>query len=208
MLKKLLACTSVVALSMVLANEAKAECNGIYLAGRGGISDADIRDKSISLSGDKLEIDENVLMLSGAIGYRYEYFRAEVEYVWRDDAEDKKTVDFTIPGGAVLSDTSTATFDAKSYMFNVYWDLSPYTWFTPYLNGGIGWTDMKYKFTYTGGSDNYKESNFTWSLGAGISAKMTNRLNLDLGYRYFNYGKMGEAKLDAQEIYGGVRYVF
>ena len=48
---------------------------------------------------------------------------------------------------------------------------------------------MEYKFTYDTGKDSYKEHNFTWVLGGGISAKMTNRLNLDVGYRYYDMGK-------------------
>jgi outer membrane autotransporter protein len=94
-------------------------------------------------------------------------------------------------------------------MFNVYWDLSPYTWFTPYFSAGIGWTEMEYNFTYEGqGTDNYSKDNFTWSAGGGISAKMTNRLNIDAGYRYFDMGKIGKGKIRNHEFYGGVRYVF
>ena len=37
----------------------------------------------------------------------------------------------------------------------------PYTWFTPYVQAGIGVTNMEYKFTYDTGKDSYKEHNFT-----------------------------------------------
>ena len=56
--------------------------------------------------------------------------------------------------------------------------------------------------------DSYDKTRFTWSVGAGISAKMTNRLNLDVGYRYFDFGKLGEAQIHNHEFYGGIRYVF
>ena len=36
---------------------------------------------------------------------------------------------------------------------------------------------------------------------------MTNRLNLDVGYRYYDMGKIGKGKVHNQEIYGGARYV-
>ena len=104
--------------------------------------------------------------------------------------------------------TSTGTFEYDSYMFNVYYDFSPYTWFTPYLQAGIGATNLEYKFSYDDGRDSYKKHNFTWVLGGGISAKMTNRLNIDVGYRYYDMGKIGDGKVHNQEIYGGVRYVF
>ena len=207
MLKKLLAGASAIALGMVVAADAMAECDGIYLGIRGGVAQPDIGDRNTT--GDRLEIDDNLFMLSGAIGYRYEYFRAEVEYIWRDKSEDSETVSFTIPGRPdPIVSTSTGQLKYDSYMFNVFYDFSPYTWFTPYLQAGIGVTNLKYKFHYDGGSDSYKENNFTWVLGGGISAKMTNRLNIDVGYRYFDMGKVGDGKVHNEEIYGGIRYVF
>lgn len=55
------------------------------------------------------------------------------------------------------------------------------------------------------------DDSFTWSLGAGISAKLTNRLNLDVGYRYYDMGDLdefnGKTSVTDQEVYVGVRYV-
>ena len=36
---------------------------------------------------------------------------------------------------------------------------------------------------------------------------MTNKLNLDIGYRYFDFGKLDNAQLHNHEVYGGLRYV-
>ncbi|MBR1647966.1 MAG: porin family protein [Alphaproteobacteria bacterium] len=211
MLKNMIIGVSAVVLGVAAANSAKAECDGIYLAVRGGGANPTIDDDS--KGSNRFDIGGTDLMLSGALGYRYEYFRAEVEYIWRDTNEDQKTI--TIHDADLERDIvskSKGEFDYTSYMFNVYWDLSPYTWFTPYLNAGIGWSELEYNFSYNneGGnaSDNYKKNRFTWSVGAGLSAKMTNRLNLDLGYRYFDFGKLGDAQLHNHEFYGGVRYVF
>lgn len=207
MFKKLLAGASAVVLGLVAASDAMAECDGIYLGIRGGVAKPDIGAKHTS--GDRLDIEDNLFMLSGAIGYRYTYFRAEVEYIWRDKSEDSETLVIPMAGRDPIVSTSTASFDYDSYMFNLYYDFSPYTWFTPYIQAGIGVTNLKYKFNYEGeGSDHYKEHNFTWVLGGGISAKMTNRLNIDLGYRYYDMGKVGGGKIHNQEFYGGVRYVF
>ena len=206
MLKKMLAGASAVVLGLVAAADAMAECDGIYLGLRGGVAEPDIGDRHTS--GDRLDIDDNLFMLSGAIGYRYQYFRAEVEYIWRDKSEDSETLVIPMEGRDPIVSTSTGTFEYDSYMFNVYYDFSPYTWFTPYLQAGIGVTNLEYKFSYDDGRDSYKKHNFTWVLGGGISAKMTNRLNIDVGYRYYDMGKIGDGKVHNQEIYGGVRYVF
>lgn len=212
MLKRMMIGISAVVLGLAAANSAKAECDGIYLGIRGGGSNPTIDDDS--KGSNRFDIGGTDLMLSGALGYRYEYFRAEVEYIWRDTNEDSKTIVIHDPDlGRDTVSKSTGEFDYTSYMFNVYWDLSPYTWFTPYLNAGIGWTELEYNFSYSnngipGGSDSYKKDRFTWSVGGGLSAKMTNRLNLDIGYRYFDFGKLGDGQIHNHEFYGGLRYVF
>lgn len=206
MLNKILAGCAAIVLGLSLATEARAECDGLYIALRGGVSNPDIGDSNTS--GDRLDIDDNLLMISGALGYRYTYFRAEVEYIWHDKSKHSSSTSVPLPDDTNLVTKTSAKFDYKSYMFNVYYDLAPYTWFTPYLQAGLGLTQMEYTFNYPNGRHKYDEDNFTWSLGAGISAKMTNRLNLDIGYRYFDMGKIGDGRVHNHEVYGGVRYVF
>ena len=192
-MKKLLCGASALVLFAALANAAHAECDGIYGAFRGGVTEHDGTSE-----GGKL--DDHRLMLSGALGYRYEYFRAELEYVWRKHAKDEaKYVG------------NTLKFKTYSYMFNMYYDVLPYNWWSPYVGLGLGWTKMKYTdIDHTSGFDTAeKTTRFTWALGAGLSLKVTNRLNVDLGYRYYNMGKLeGKEDIKANEVYGGLRYVF
>ncbi len=205
MLNKMMIGISAVVLGLATASSANAGCDGVYLAVRGGGANPTIDDSH--KSDNRFDIGGTDLMVSGALGYRYEYFRAEVEYIWRDTNKDtNKTVIETSEG--TFTNTSKEEFDYTSYMFNIYFDLAPYSWFTPYLNAGVGMTELEHNFTYNGTNYNYKKDNFTWSVGAGLSAKMTNRLNLDVGYRYFDFGKIRAAQIHNHEIYGGLRYVF
>lgn len=181
---------------------ALAECDGFYIAGRVGQAKYKLEDsRSVSDHSDYV-IDKKRLLLSGAIGYRYEHFRAEIEYIWRKK-NSKSITEFT-----------KAQFKSPSYMFVVYYDFFPYSWFTPFVNAGIGYTQsrLKYSNSSVGFSQTVKGDSFTWSLGAGISAKITNRWNADLGYRYYNMGDdlskyNGKTDLEDQEIYLGLRYV-
>ena len=99
-------------------------------------------------------------------------------------------------------------------MFVVYYDFFPDYWFTPFIDAGVGYTRNKFDFHNRVVNVRYsaKDNNFTWSLGAGLSAKLTNRWNLDIGYRYYDMGELAEhnGKTDVtdQEIYAGMRYVF
>lgn len=193
MKNKILTTASIFALALGYAITANAGCDGIYLAGRAG----NARHKTDTPLIGSVSIDKDILMLSGALGYRYGYVRTELEYVWRDSVDHKAT------GGG------KDKWESESYMWNVYWDISPYTWFTPYLSAGIGFTKMEFEYDVVLFDDSEKHSKFTWSLGGGLSAQVTNRLNLDAGYRYYHFGDFKEAKkVEAHEIYGGVRYVF
>ncbi len=204
MLKNITISLFALACGLFFANNAAAGCNGLYIGVRGGGSNPTIDDKTAG--SNRFDTGGTDLMLSGALGYRHNYFRAEVEYIWRDTNEkkDKPVYD---PDFDIYVGGATGELDYTSYMFNIYLDLAPYTWFTPYLSAGVGMTRLEYTFKYADGTDNYDKDNFTWSVGGGISAKMTNKLNLDVGYRYFDFGKIDGAQLHNHEVYGGLRYV-
>lgn len=197
-MKKMLMTASSVAIIAAFALPAQAECDGWYLALRGGVVQHDVPGGSNSLYGNTIDVEDDLLMISGAIGYRYQHWRGELEYVWRDYAEGDD-IDLK------------QQFKTYSYMLNVYYDFLPYNWWTPYVNAGVGLTQLKYN-SYdmwgTASNSSYKPLNFTWSLGAGLSLKVTNRFNVDAGYRYYDMGSIRHSDVDAQEIYAGVRYVF
>lgn len=202
-MKKLLMTASAFALIAVMhTTPANAECDGPYVALRGGIVKHDISGGFSSVTADDdLNLDKERLMISGALGYRYEHWRGEFEYVWRKYTNDD-------------DEWYTRKFKSYSYMLNAYYDVFPYNWWTPYVGAGIGLTQLKYSsFDKASGitdnlDGNYKPLNFTWSIGAGLSLKVTNRWNVDVGYRYYDMGHIRHADADAQEIYGGLRYVF
>ena len=134
--KKLLSAFAVFLMSMSLAVPASAECDGFYMGVRGGIVNHNIGDSNESL-GDRLEVDDNAWMAGAALGYRYTYFRAELEFTWREET-DKKTGE--------IDARNNSTFQTMSYMLNIYADLTPYSMFTPYVMAGIGMTNIEYEF--------------------------------------------------------------
>lgn len=203
-MKKMLLTASALVFSMGIAHNAVADCNGLYLGMRAGVTKHYHKDDVANTK--KLKY-KDTFMLSGAAGYRYDYFRGELEYVWRDKIKKKSA------GGPGV--TKNLSFDTQSYMLNGYIDLAPYHWLTPYIGAGVGFTKLKFReTTYSeiqGGIIRDVRGNptrFTWSVGGGLSVKVTNRFNVDAGYRYYDMGKVHEKAVTAHEIYGGVRYVF
>jgi len=191
------------AVFLLTTHTAQAECDGFYLASRGGVAKYDIDDSRSGVNNhiSNYVVDKKRFMASGALGYRYKHVRAELEYVWRRKNKE------TIVG------VTQARFKSHSYMFAVYYDFFPYSWFTPFVNAGIGSTHHRLDFKNKISNIKYsvRDNNFTWSLGAGISAKITNRFNLDVGYRYYDMGDLskhnGKTNVTDQEVYMGLRYV-
>jgi len=184
--------------------EAKAGCDGFYIAGRGGMAKYHVDNTLNRNPNDATNyvVDKKRFIASGALGYRYGHVRGEFEYVWR-----RKNTE-TVLG------MNKARFKSQSYMFVVYYDFFPNYWFTPFVDAGVGYTRhrLEYKDKIANTRYTKRDNNLTWSLGAGVSAKITSRWNLDVGYRYYDMGDiathLGKSDVDDQEIYMGLRYIF
>lgn len=213
-MNKLLLTTTALVLGLAFTADAWADCNGVYLGLRGGVVKHKIDNpKSGGTGNSNDDFDKNRFMMSGALGYRYNYVRTELEYVWRNKVNQTLDVDD--------GDKIRQEFRTESYMLNGYIDFAPFHWITPYVGAGIGYTKLKYNSKYVTAdgktmpnlSENYNKKNFTWSVGGGLSVKVTNRFNVDGGYRYYDMGDIKHENgkktgVKAHEVYAGVRYVF
>ncbi|MDF1633671.1 outer membrane protein [Mycoplana sp. MJR14] len=107
--------------------------------------------------------------------------------------------------------THDSGFNAISVLANGYVDLGTYAGFTPYIGAGVGatnvqWDDLKTRATCVDGAGVCGDTSqgdpvrnpgeeswrFTYALMAGASYDLTNRVKLDIGYRYSDIdgGKM------------------
>ena len=203
MKKTLSIACSALALTLAMSTVAEAR-DGFYLAGRGGAAWNNFNSKEDSVTKGKISKLDHVPMFSGAIGYKYKYFRGEVEYIWRDDAEeDIFDSDFGFKEGDV-------TLTSQSIMFNAYIDFLPNYWISPYIGGGVGFSKVEFEFNQVGIGQDMKvdKKKFTWQMGAGLSIRINKCLNLDAGYRYYTLGKIVDAEVNAHEWYGGIRFTF
>ena len=175
--------------------------DGFYLAARAGKTWFNLNNKDDSVS-QKSELSfDPVAMYSGAIGYKYKYFRGEIEYIVRDNVDE--TVD-SIGGGT----SSTSEVEATSLMLNAYIDFMPNYWISPYITGGIGYSEITY--SYEDSLDEYSvdEKKFSWQAGAGLTIRINKCLNIDGGYRYYTLGKISEGEVNGHEWYAGIRFTF
>lgn len=156
-----------------------------------------------------------------AMGYDFDVLcnvpvRLELEFSMLSDM-DVTGFPYTVPTNAEIG--------IETLMVNAYYDFKNDTKFTPYVGVGVGiaWVSMEGDLAGVVGFDSYTESNFAWSLNAGISYDITENWSADLGYRYMNVGDaktksltivgLGTGHLEAKDIVShqvmlGVRYTF
>ena len=102
-------------------------------------------------------------------------------------------------------------------MWNHYIDFMPAARLTPYVGVGIGFSELQYghHIIYPDGHTenqiserNSKPLRFTWSAGVGLALKVSDKVSVDAGYRYYDMGSVYRIEVKADEYYCGLRYAF
>ena len=163
-----------------------------------------ITDNSVSVNHDKRNMDKDLFGGSAALGLRFPFcshsaFRIEAEYNRTADAKKTFHDDLLEGQGKVR---------VQALMFNAYYDFNTGTPLTPYLGAGMGGARLK----YSQGDYAIHQTELAWQLGFGVSYDFNSHFSADLGYRYIDYGKFSENKVEveskANEITLGLRYTF
>jgi opacity protein-like surface antigen len=121
--------------------------------------------------------------VGGAIGMRfYEYFRAELEYVYRENETDKMSIQGELPRDA------SGHIGLMTVMANGYIDYDLGLKVVPYIGVGIGWGYVDFDNKNHGLPEQVavegNDSVFAWSLMAGGSYPVNEVMDISLGYRY------------------------
>ncbi len=184
----------------LLASTVAEARDGFYLTARGGKTWMNLNNSDDSVSKKSDTAFDPVAMYSGAVGYKYKYFRAEVEYVSRDGAEDETY--------GTYGWIDTTEVEANSVMLNAYIDFMPNYWISPYVTGGVGYSEVKFTHTSKSGSETIEDNKFSWQAGAGLTLRINKCLNLDGGYRYYTLGKIEDGEVNGHEWFVGIRFTF
>jgi OOP family OmpA-OmpF porin len=158
------------------------------MAGAGGVANATEgwygrADAGYSVGGD-LEVDfaddaidlEEDWMGSVGLGHAMHNsgWRLEGEIAYRDNALDLDAPD----GGDVT---------AWAAMFNAYYDFNKGGRFEPYVGVGVGAARLEANAVYNAGNDEFDDEDTVaaYQAMAGVAIGLGERLDLDIGYRYF-----------------------
>ncbi|BHH86159.1 outer membrane protein [Desulforhopalus sp. 52FAK] len=176
------------------------------------------------------DFDESVVA-GLAVGYFFnDAFRVEAEARFRN----QETEDGTLAG---LNSRSNETFnlggevDTTTLMANAIYEFDNTSKFIPYVKGGLGVAysdasadfDLQPTFSMYGITDRWDfpdndETNFAWSIGAGVDYQITDNILVGLEYQYIDMGDistgvdingdMVDFDLSAHEITVGITYLF
>ena len=165
------------------------------------------------------------------VGYQInQHFRTDLTADWLSSSDfNGSTSGFCGPAPQIpCTSVDSSSYSALLLLANAYVDIGTWHGVTPYVGAGIGgawvkWdtltnTDSDGTFEHGGG----KGWRFAYALMAGASYCLTDRVKLDVGYRYshINGGKMFDYASDSNvgpgydhgisvnEVRGGLRYQF
>ena len=184
-MKKL--CLSVLmALALMLPGVAKAESTGVYVAPKFVMN---IQSTEFAVAGMSSDTYDDT-SAGGALAIGYDFskkfdvpVRAELEFGAYGDLSASESG--SIDG---YRGTLEANVGIKTLLANVYWDITNYNGFTPYVGAGLGmaWvnTELAASVSGLGGvSFDNTETVFAAQVGFGCSYAFNENFAVDLGYR-------------------------
>ncbi|EFE97624.1 outer membrane protein [Serratia odorifera] len=158
-----------------------------------------------------------------ALGYQYgNGWRTEGEYTFKQKTE------YTSGSSTFASSYNHLQTHVERLMLNVYRDYALGYGFSVFATAGVGISKIKaggWQGVPSREYDSTSQNNFTYAIGGGVSYAPIERLNVDLGYRYVDMGKIEsgynrfanarglkdeqmKAHLVSNEFTLGVRYLF
>lgn len=176
-----------------------------YIALKALYTDIDAEQEIYYMGPEKFDIGDSDFGTAVSLGVSKKLpkgaFRTELEYSKKADIERKEFL---------------TKIETQSFMLNSYLDIDTASKFTPYLSAGIGFSKIKvFDFFY---ETVLNDTNFTWQIGAGASYKATDKLSIDAGFRYIDFGNLSQSyyagvitedvDMTANEFYMGVRFSF
>jgi len=140
-----------------------------------------------------LEEGQTDLLFAGFVGYHYSFYRLEAEYSFHPERKYQS--------GATKLEDHVA-------MGNLYFSPPVRSFFHPYIMGGAG---CAFHELSTATASN-KSKAFAWQAGIGIELEFTDKVFLDFGGRYSDYGdaKLSNRKyaIKSYTYFGGLRFEY
>ena len=200
-MKKLLLLSATVCL---FATNAYSKDITSYIEGRVSQNYAKAEYKEDGFGKEKFK--DNVFGGSIEIGAKLDQFRVGLEGYYNDKMDDKLISIVPVKG------------ETKGLFLNAYYDIpvcERLKQVKPYVGIGIGYSWLKETVDLTAwgfGKDSLKDRDWGWNVGLGVAYGLNDNVDLTLGYRYEDLGKIKDydSKTDFtnHKVSLGLRYTF
>ena len=154
------------------------------------------------------KFEDSVIGGSIEVGVKLDQFRIGLEGYYNDKMEDKiNYLGFGFP----------VELESKGVFLNGYYDfkLPDVEKVKPYVGLGVGYSWMKETLklsNYGLPNESIKDKDWGYQIGLGVGYELNQNIDLTLGYRYENLGKIkdydSENKLTNHKVSLGLRYTF
>jgi opacity protein-like surface antigen len=179
--------------------------------------------------------DDSVAMGEVVVGKLYGPWRTELSLVKHSQFEfTTDSYQGTVPDGTptvtaleILPPDVPPTLyyydseiDNLTLMLSIYYDflLGAEQRWMPYVGAGVGAARNEVEVSDGVVSGDDDDTDFAWQVGAGIGYQVSNSVDVQIGYRYVDFGKADidfdenagnfEADLFAHEVFAGMRWKF
>ena len=166
--------------ALLLPTKAAAQEGGAYLEVH--LGSAFVKD--IPAFGSEVKLNAGYTT-GGALGYRIGAARIETEVAYRhNELDDFEGMAPAAPGPA----TTDGDISAWSLMGNVYLDFRNRSPVTPFIGAGAGAVEISREAAVIGGRflSDHEETGFAYQFMAGAGWDLTEKVSLNLAYRYFS----------------------
>ena len=200
MKKSLLLTAALVALTSVDANATELKP---YVEGK--ISQNWVKAEYKEVGFEKSTLKDNVFGGSVEVGAKINQFRVGLEGYYNDKAEDN------------IDDIVPCELNTRGFFLNGYFDipLAELKQVKPYVGVGIGYSWLKATADLTDwgySKESVKDKDWGWNVGFGIGYALNDNIDLTLGYRYEDLGRIkdydSETDFTNHKVSLGVRYTF
>ena len=182
----------------LLPVQAEAAQTGVYVAPKFALNVQHFKGLGIDVDGDEMpgSDSKNAARAGGALAIGYDFskrfdvpVRAEIEYGAYGNASQQLGFEDVVAGDSL---SAKHTVGIQTLLANVYWDITEFHGFTPYVGAGIGMAFVKSEVDYAyhstfedeTGSFSDTETVFAGQVGLGCSYAFNEYLSADLGYRF------------------------
>jgi len=165
-----------------------------YLTGLLGASFGTLDDPLYGEIRDGRSINRTLLTAGGAAGMAYARDNGQLRVEFEGRGRDDLTSRWSMSELVASADFAWAAADGWSTMVNVWRDVAINERWLVYAGGGIGAGGYRYsldgdlelaELIRLGYDSNVQVATFAWQLGGGVVYNLTERMALDVGYRFF-----------------------